>query len=114
MHANHPVRPVTTIEAPDAVLIQDQLHRRGCEAEIVANVRGAETVPSAALNTARRVDSGVEFGELWVSARTVQQPGPALATKRSRHLRSLFASTWKRSADAAIDQRRPSTQRTIR
>ena len=63
--------------------------------------------------TSARLADGVRFGELFGRLDRSNSPSAPSAKKRSRHLRTVFASIWNRCAVASIVQPRSMTQATI-
>ena len=107
-------RPVTAIEPADALGGQDRLHggesKAICWAMRAAPKRWRARRSSTWARFAGEVAQGHERGLLGWS----WSPQEPWARKRSRHLRTVLASTWKRSAVASTVQCRSSTHRTIR
>ncbi len=64
--------------------------------------------------TSRRVGASVRFGDRCGRDDRSRSPAEPSARNRSRHLRTVFASTWNRCAVASIGQPCSTTQPTIR
>src|SRR5438876_4140298 len=65
-------------------------------------------------STRRRHGSGVRCGEQWGRLERSNSPDEPSAKNRSRHLRTVLASTWNRSATASTVQPHSTTRSTIR
>lgn len=106
-------RPVPPVQPALPGSGEDLVGGRGGQAELVADVAGTPAVLAAQLDHPlthrRRVAHGQDRGRLERSAR----PSSPSASQRSRHLRTVLASTCQRSAAASIVQPSSITARTM-
>ena len=106
--------PVTAVQAAAAGGVEDRLHRRRGELDVVGDAVGAPTTCPSQVQHPTTDPGAVRFGERFGRDDRSKRPASPSARNRSRHLRTVLASTWNRSAVASIVQPASSTSATIR
>ena len=107
-----PRGPVSTIQTTDTGTVEDLLHGRGCQPDL--DVVSTPPRLERRCSARRRRCLGVRFGDRRGRDDRSHNTASPSNSHRSRHFRTVLASTWNRSAVAVTDQPRSVIQRIIR